>query len=315
MRHYIVALGMVLAAAGFTACEYNSSGSSDSFNSNIGVNVSGSYKDPNGSYLVRARGANNPTTATEKLGTGNGVQATFAKVLANKPVTPGTVAITDGIETFTDPAGAGLLTGDQGGTGSIEYSSGAVSVNFFLPPVGGQSIMTTYQYYGPGTSENPQAGNAGSPLFAFSVRQEGNAVEIVDDRGQRYAGRISDPYTEFDTGDPTTTSAQKEGRVGTVNTQRQIGLSYPFEVEGLFEGNPVRIAGQFKTEITIVFAIRGLPEGGFQFEELFRRASIRMIGTWIETASGNTADINAAGPSDVGAIVLDPLINSGPLLP
>ena len=44
---------------------------------------------------------------------------------------------------FTDDA-AGVLTGDQGGTGTVNYTTGAISVTFNTAPTNGQAIQASF---------------------------------------------------------------------------------------------------------------------------------------------------------------------------
>lgn len=67
--------------------------------------------------------------AAEVIATGNGATQVYADNLASFPVEPGTVSITDGVETFTDD-GSGRLVGSAGGTGTINYKSGAITLDF-----------------------------------------------------------------------------------------------------------------------------------------------------------------------------------------
>lgn len=67
--------------------------------------------------------------AAEVLGAGDGATKAFSGTLANAPLQPGSVVVTDGVEIFTDD-GCGNLTGDAGGTGTVNYLTGAVSVSF-----------------------------------------------------------------------------------------------------------------------------------------------------------------------------------------
>ena len=54
------------------------------------------------------------------------------------------VSITDTSETFTDPRQTGILTGSAGGTGTINYMSGAYSVTFIIAAVG--SVTASYYH-------------------------------------------------------------------------------------------------------------------------------------------------------------------------
>jgi len=82
----------------------------------------------------------------EQIGTGDGTTTTFNLNVTNTPVVPNTVSITDGVETFTDD-GIGNLTGTAGGSGTIDYTTGAVTLTFASAPSNGAAITTTYKYY------------------------------------------------------------------------------------------------------------------------------------------------------------------------
>ena len=82
----------------------------------------------------------------ENIGTGDALEVTFAGNLANVPVVSGTLSITDSVETFSDN-GDGTLTGSLGGTGTIDYDTGAYSVTFNTAPANAQAITADYNYY------------------------------------------------------------------------------------------------------------------------------------------------------------------------
>ena len=69
--------------------------------------------------------------AAEVLGAGDGTAGPYADTLASLPVKPGSVVVTDALvqETFTDN-GDGTLTGNAGGSGTIDYLTGALSVTY-----------------------------------------------------------------------------------------------------------------------------------------------------------------------------------------
>ena len=78
---------------------------------------------------------------TSVLATGNGVKTSW---IASELATPGTlianfVTISDSVETFTDD-GAGVLTGDQGGSGTVNYTNGEVTLTFNTAPGNGVNI-------------------------------------------------------------------------------------------------------------------------------------------------------------------------------
>jgi len=84
----------------------------------------------------------------ESVGTGDGVTKTFTGTTAQPLVVGRSVVVTDSTETFTDN-GNGVLTGSAGGTGTINYTTGAYSVTFFVAPGGSQPITIDYPYETP----------------------------------------------------------------------------------------------------------------------------------------------------------------------
>ena len=62
---------------------------------------------------------------------GNGTPGPYFKTLS-MPIKPGTLTITDGVETFMDDS-AGVLIGDKGGSGSVNYNGGDIALTFNDP--------------------------------------------------------------------------------------------------------------------------------------------------------------------------------------
>ncbi len=82
--------------------------------------------------------------SAENLGAGDGAATQFTGTLAAAlPVEPGTLSITDGVETFADD-GSGRLTGDAGGSGTINYATGAFDVTFNAAPVNAAPVTGDY---------------------------------------------------------------------------------------------------------------------------------------------------------------------------
>ena len=77
----------------------------------------------------------------EALAAPNGVS--FSGYLLNAPILPSSLTITDGVETFSDD-GAGTLTGDAGGSGTITYHTGAWAVTFNAAPT--SNVLGSYEY-------------------------------------------------------------------------------------------------------------------------------------------------------------------------
>lgn len=92
----------------------------------------------------------------QTIGVGTGVLTTFAGTANGFPLVPGTAIITDDIEVFNDTnkgwtTANVVLTGSLGGTGIINYVTGAVTVNFATAPLNGQKIKYSYQNFRSGT--------------------------------------------------------------------------------------------------------------------------------------------------------------------
>jgi hypothetical protein len=98
-------------------------------------------------HTVTSTGNSIPFTAGtisgELSGVGNGVQSNFVFNLLYPPIEPGTFVLTDSVEFFTE-IGTGILTGTIGGTGTIDYETGAVNVSFFGTPLNLQNITSSY---------------------------------------------------------------------------------------------------------------------------------------------------------------------------
>ncbi|MFA7174564.1 MAG: hypothetical protein WC340_14360 [Kiritimatiellia bacterium] len=116
------------------------------------VILSGALAGSDGEYpvgLVLARNTAGKlvqyeSVAAEAVGAGDGSTKTFAATLAKAPVLAGSMSVTDGTETFTDD-GLGRLTGDAGGSGTIAYGTGALSVTFNAAVTNEQAITSDYE--------------------------------------------------------------------------------------------------------------------------------------------------------------------------
>jgi hypothetical protein len=80
---------------------------------------------------------------------GDGMTVGFNTTVTVPYIVPGTVIITDNVETFTDD-GNGVLTGDQGGNGTVNYVTGAIVISFSVAPASGDNIYLSYEQMQPG---------------------------------------------------------------------------------------------------------------------------------------------------------------------
>lgn len=81
--------------------------------------------------------------------TGDGVTVTFSTTVTGFPIYPSTLTLTDNTETFEDTNTTWTtddvtITGSLGGTATINYSAGTISVTFTAAPADGQLIYVNY---------------------------------------------------------------------------------------------------------------------------------------------------------------------------
>lgn len=107
--------------------------------------------------------------ASETIDTGNGSNDNFTGQLAQDFIVGRSISITDTVETFTDD-GNGTLTGDQGGSGTINYTTGAYDITFNSAPAGAQDIDASYDY------EQPKSEGVADFDFTSSTRVAGEGL-------------------------------------------------------------------------------------------------------------------------------------------
>lgn len=102
------------------------------------------YQDPSVFY------DNNPENiGRQTIGTGDGATVAFGGTASNFPLLPGTAVITDNVEVFQDTSTTFTtsniaLTGSLGGSGTLNLSTGVVSVSFATAPSSGTDIDYSY---------------------------------------------------------------------------------------------------------------------------------------------------------------------------
>ncbi len=80
----------------------------------------------------------------EVIGEGNGASKSFASLMITyTPLEKGSVSITDTVETFVDDEN-GVLLGSLGGTGTVDYETGEVNLNFLNVVSNAQNITCDY---------------------------------------------------------------------------------------------------------------------------------------------------------------------------
>ena len=99
------------------------------------------------SYIDKAQLSSFTQVTGEAYGTGNGSTKTFAHTLSaiSAPKTAMYVSVTDTVETFVDDRNGNMI-GNLGGTGTVNYATGAVSVTFNTAPTNSQAITCSYYH-------------------------------------------------------------------------------------------------------------------------------------------------------------------------
>lgn len=266
----------LLFSVALTGCEWSSGGDSAWSSTPEWINFSGVYRGAGGGVLVTDYTATPGTPGSIenvtniRLGSTDGSGA-FSGVFPNRELVPGSVTISSD-EFFLSDDGDGELLGVNA-TGTVEYGTGAWSVNINTPapPAAGARIGASYQFGVQGATGSGAAGSgsSGITIFTFTVHQQGNLIEITDNNGSVYTGRL---------GDVSTTGANRGDRLdedGNVEFDAGATAVAQFSVEGhSAAGIKVRIVG----------TLQGVSDGR-NFDERI------MVGTWIEEG-GRTGDVN-----------------------
>lgn len=275
-------VGLLVALAGVAlvvGCEgdWTSGGGVESWNDRYNwVNFSGVYRGLEGGVLVTDYSANAGVTGetylaeSETIATAAEGVSQYSGVLRHENVQPGSIEITTGVFTLTDPEGDGTLSG-SGKVGTIDYGTGAWSIDLLgeYPPAG-TAIVGTYLYKkeGSGGAGGANAGSSGVTIYSFTVQQEGQNLSIVDNNGSTYSGSMGSIRSSGGVD-------QDDGTSAVVGDQ----VIAQFTAHGTSKaGFSVNLAGTFQ----------GTVSGSASGTYLSNR---RMIGTWIEQG-GRTGDIN-----------------------
>lgn len=134
------------------------------------------------SYIDKDQLSDFSQVTGEAYGTGDATTVTFPHTLTSITGvrTAMYIKVTDGTETFTDDRN-GNMVGNLGGTGTVNYATGAVSVTFATAPAGAQAITCDYYYeastttgildfstaFGNGQAKNYRQDDGGGNLMAI----------------------------------------------------------------------------------------------------------------------------------------------------
>lgn len=95
-------------------------------------------------FVIGEGGADTANVAAELGATGNGSSVAFSFTLAQKPIKRGSVTITAGAVVGTDN-GNSVIAG-AGVSGTMNYKTGVVSLNYSVAPAGATPITVAYDY-------------------------------------------------------------------------------------------------------------------------------------------------------------------------
>lgn len=148
-----------------------------------------------GSYIDAQDATVYTTVTNENIGSGDGSTLTFSGTLAFKGGDAKrtafgiSIAVTGG-ETFTDNY-VGVLTGSAGGTGTINYTTGAWTLTFTVAPASGtNNIKASYQWemtnnHGITDFTKSSTRTAGQG-FVFRQDEGGDAIQVIHPHDGKY---------------------------------------------------------------------------------------------------------------------------------
>lgn len=253
----------------------------------------------------------------QTIGTGNGILLAFSGTLTSLPAIPLSVTVTAGAVSGTDN-GSGVIAG-AGISGTINYTSGAVSVTFTVAPAGAVPVVVTY------------TNGASVPSIYANGYYTFVRVKISACAG----GSLTAVYSGYSQPLPVTVIADATFRSVAVASPVKVtnyGTGYPYVIKGfqLFNPNSTPVYVQFFKKNTtptlgtnVMFEI-GVPAGsglmgtggaaftytGPDIPVFNLCCTVGADNLWIGAATA------AGGSSAAGAVVVDVETNgSGPFYP
>lgn len=315
MKKYICQALVILSVAALVGCEWELSGDDDSWNDALNwINFSATYRGTGGN-LVR----NFSQTGSGSGGGDGGDGAAEGTMVVVKGETQGTMpqnetvlsgdlehfpGVQDGsvtleffdgtngptIGTFTDSGGvltgtfrySGADSSDKQGTGTINYDTGAWTLNLVSPGFLVPAFCTADYTYVVTTNTavddtTPTADEDGTriSIYTFTVTQSGNQLHFVDSNGDTYEGVAWRGITP--------------GGDDTGGTSGDVTIN--FEVKGESNGEDVTITGTFSGDWA---AAETEDEGASGYGVMTGRI---IDGTWTED-DGRSADVRGASTTD-----------------
>ncbi len=182
------------------------------------------------SYIDKAQLSSFTQVTGEAFGTGDGATTTFNHTLASisAPKTAMYPSVTDGTETFVDDRN-GNMVGSLGGTGTVNYATGAVSVTFNTAPANSQAITCSY-YHETSTTAGILDFTGGANGQGKSFRQDdggGSLMAIFNLNTIEYCFHLLKTW-QF--------TASLDDTESTNLNYRAVGIPYPRAAEQTPEG-------------------------------------------------------------------------------
>lgn len=289
-----------------TGCDWQAVGSDDSWTDVPGMaDSTGVYTPISGDYLVAKQNTGSTlsqssvsfTISEESIGTGDGTDRIYSGNLHDQPV-PGTVTVSDGFDLLTEvvsasggSAGETALIGQRTFSGTTNRSVGGVNpvsrkvwADFYAPVEIGKQITVSYVPLSAdeASQQNTEYGSS-YPITQFLVRQQGDNIEIVDNNGDVYVGKVGMPSM-----DPNGRSSSNAVSSAPV---------FPFEAHGSSHDIPVTISGVMSVE-QIEYWSRTWGADGYTMKLVTTVYSYTMRGTWIEESTGKRGTVAGVGMSD-----------------
>jgi hypothetical protein len=187
--------------------------------------------------------------------------------MTRTPIVSGSITFTVGSAYTLRDNGQGGLSGSSGITGTVDYNTGAWTIDFGTSPVpANTAISASYRTQG-GTG----SGVRGAAIQTLTVFQEGQLLRIRDNNGGTYEGRMGSIRSSVNDGSPAG---------GTVIAQ--------FTAKGAnSQGVEVNMTGTFEGQITA-------GEGAARTMD-----DRQMRGTFVDAAGSRGDIIGSAGSARV----------------
>lgn len=302
--------GVLLCAAAvslwFSGCEFEGITDAVTGRGYDWVNLSGLYRNPQGGAMVTSYttspgdAASTNTVTGEIIGYGISGYTVYSGTFNNKEVGKGTVAISAGGFVFNDN-GDGTLIGSAETTGTVDYDTGAWSIDLKRMTIpSGTQIIASYQYEVGGTAGKVMPGSTKTTIYSMIALQSGNQVSLTDSDGYAYTGKLF-----------SVSSTTGEGQSQTAGQ-----IIAPFRVYGVSKAKVnVTIDGTFTA--TYLATESDAAGGGAVGQTmgrpiLYLLSNRRIDGTWVETNAdgkilktgnvvGTTTDL---GDEDQGSLTI-----------